>query len=532
MYHMKKTFTIVAATIMLTASITGCQKGDLIDNPNAVNANATVPVSLILNHITANLIRTEEFPFGNDGPNGIKNAYKASQVMVSNYDKYWGSNDYAWSYSVGAYDILKYTIQLEIQAKAQFGATNNKYLALAKFFRAYSFIWFAQRVGDIPMSQAGDPINYPTPKYDTQHDVYKNALQLLDDANTGISAIASAQPNTVFNTGDIFGLTNLQWQKVINTYRLRVLISLSKRASDNADLSIKTQFSNIISNPATFPIMTSNSDNLVYKFNAVNLYPDWATGSNAYNNFLFIGKPLLDITTATADPRTFLLATPQDKVNYTLFASYKGAPTGTPTSALLGSTAYSNFNGFRYFGDKLGANAEPFIFIGYPELCFNIAEAAQLGWFGTTTDAQNWYNKGVTASFANFGLTLGATNQTIKVSDVAGNTVGTVTTDYATFLSNIAYNSSTGLTQILTQKYVALALNSGWEAFYNYRRTGIPAFPTGASNTGYNTNGGTIPRRFIYPVDEATSNSTNYAAAVASQFGGNDNGSQDTWLTK
>jgi len=54
-----------------------------------------------------------------------------------------------------------------------------------------------------------------------------------------------------------------------------------------------------------------------------------------------------------------------------------------------------------------------------------------------------------------------------------------VTTDNATFLTNVAYNvasSSTALTQILQQKYVAFFMNSGWEAFYNYRRTGVPVF--------------------------------------------------------
>ncbi|EHQ25603.1 SusD/RagB family nutrient-binding outer membrane lipoprotein [Mucilaginibacter paludis] len=537
---MKKTLKIVVATLTLAVTITSCQKGDLVSNPNAANADATVPVALILNHITATLIRQEEMPFGNDATNN-KNAYKASQYMVSNYDKYWGTNSYDWSYTAHSYDILKYTIQLEVQAKAQLGATNNKYLALAKFFRAYAFIWLTQRVGDIPMSQTGDPIAYPTPTFDSQHDVYKNCLQLLDDANTSLNSIITpATQGTVFNAaGDIFGLTNLQWQKLINTYRLRVLISLSKRADDNADLNIKTQFATIVNNPTTYPIMTANSDNMVYKYNSVNLYPNFASGSDSYNNYLCIGKPIIDITTSTADPRTFLLATPVDKANYASFASYRGAPTGTDVSILLATSSnYSNFNGSRYFGIKTGATAEPFIFIGYPEMCFNIAEAINRGWVGTLTaaDAKSWYDKGVLASFANFGLTLNATaNQSIRVSDVGTGTYGNVTTDYATFLANIAYNTTTpatALNQILTQKYVAMVMNSGWESFYNYRRTGVPAFATGPANTGYKTTGGIIPRRFLYPLDEINANGANYNASLNTQFGGTDDVTKDMWLTK
>ncbi|WP_162842547.1 SusD/RagB family nutrient-binding outer membrane lipoprotein [Mucilaginibacter pineti] len=538
---MTKILKVVVAGLILATTITSCQKGDLTSDPNAISADATVPVSLILNHITATFIRAEEMPLGGDATYN-KNGYKAGQYMVSAYDKYWGNNEYSWSYSGHAYDILKYTVQLEIQAKSQFGVTNNKYLALAKFFRAYSAIWLAQRVGDIPMSQAGDAVNFPKPKFDTQHDVYKNALQLLDDANSMFNTILTpATQNTAFSAGgDIFNLTNLQWQKLINTYRLRVLISLSKRADDNADLNIKTQFATILGNSTTYPIMTANSDNMVYKFNAVNLYPIWASGSNAYNNFLFVGKPVLDIATSTADPRTFLMATPLSGKDYSSFASYQGAPTGTTVAVLLGST-FSNFNGFRYVGSKTGDNAEPFIFIGYPEMCFNIAEAINRGWIGASTaaDAQNWYNKGVTASFANFGLTLNASaNQSVKSSDAAGNILGSVTTDYGTFLSNIAYNttnSAAALTQILSQKYVATFNNSGWEAFYNYRRTGIPAFPTGPSNTGYGTVSGQIgiiPRRFLYPLDEINANNDNYKTSIGTQFGGTDDVTKDTWLTK
>jgi hypothetical protein len=537
---MKKTLKVVVAGIMLATTITSCQKGDLASDPNAASADATVPVSLILNHLTANFIRPEEMPLGQDATYN-KNGYKAGQYMVSAYDKYWGTNEYSWSYTGHAYDILKYAIQLENQSKLQVGATN-KYLAVAKFFRAYSAIWLSQRVGDIPMSQAGDPVKFPTPAFDSQHDVYKNALQLLDDANTMFNTILTpATLNTPLNPGgDIFNLTNLQWQKLVNTYRLRVLISLSKRAEDAADLNIKTQFAAILGNPTTYPIMTANSDNMVYKFNPVNLYPIWASGSNAYNNFLFVGKPVMDITTGTQDPRTYLMASPVDKTKPTTFDNYKGAPTGTSVSVLFGLT-YSSFNGFRYVGSKTGDNAEPFIFIGYPEMCFNIAEAVNRGWVSgsTTADAQNWYNKGVTASFANFGLTLNAAaNQSVNTSDAAGNILGAVTTDYATFLNNIAYNtanSTAALTQILSQKYVATFNNSGWEAFYNYRRTGIPAFPTGPANTGYGTVAGQvgiIPRRFLYPLDEINANNANYKTSIGTQFGGTDDVTKDTWLTK
>lgn len=526
---MKKiTVKIISACMLLVLSVSSCQKGNLDANPNAGNANSVVPVSLILNHLTATFIRADEMPFASSDfiP------YKANQMQVSNYAKYWSTNEDTWSYSAHSYDILKYAIQLEIQAQSQVGA-NSKYAAVAKFFRAYSAVWLSQRVGDIPMTQAGDPA-FLTPVFDTQKDVYKNSLKLLEDANTIMNATVSGQPGAIFDGGDIFGFTNLQWQKLINTYRLRILISLSKRADDTADLAIKTQFAAIIANATTNPIMTANSDNMVYKFVAANQYPPFATGNNSYNNFQNVGKPVLDITTSTKDPRTFLIASPVTSTNVGAFTNYIGADPGIALATLQNTAAnYSTFNGARYFGSNLGTTVEPFFFIGYPEMCFNIAEGINRGWAPlTATDAKAWYDKGIAASFSNFGLNVN-TNSTVTVSDVGGKSLGTVTTDNPTFLANVAYNTgdaTAALAQILQQKYIGFFMNSGWEAFMNHRRTGLPAFSEGG--VGIGTTGGKIPHRWLYPLDEINANNANYKASITTQYGGAEDVFKDMWLIK
>lgn len=525
-----KIVKIFGACLLLVFSISSCQKGELDKNPNAGNADSVVPVSLILNHLTATFIRNDEVPFASSD----YIAYKADQFQISNYSKYWGTNEDTWSYSGHSYDILKYAKQLELQAATQIGP-NSKYVAIAKFFRAYSAIWLSQRVGDIPMTQAVDPA-FLTPVFDSQKDVYKNSLKLLDDANTIMNATVAGVPGTLFDTGDIFGFTNLQWQKLINTYRLRVLISLSKRADDNTDLNIKTQFATIIGNATTYPIMTANSDNMIYRFVASNQYPPFATGNNPYNNFQNVGKTVLDITTATKDPRTYLMASPvSSAADVKAFSSYIGADPGTALATLQNTAAlYSSFNGARYFGSNIGATAEPFIFIGYPELCFTIAEGINRGWAPTlsATDAKSWYDKGIAASFSNFGLNVAA-NSNVNISDVGGKTLGTTTTDNPTFLANVAYNvgsPSAALTQIMQQKYVAFFMNSGWEAYYNHRRTGLPAFSEGG--VGIGTVGGKLPHRWLYPLDEINANNANYKAAITSQFGGTEDVFKDIWLIK
>jgi hypothetical protein len=549
-----KSFIPIALLITIgIVSITGCQKGDLINNPNVAASSGTVPASLLLNNLTATLIQSDEQPF--------LQSTKNAQYVLSNYAYYWGDNSYDYVGTEDSYYILKYAIALQTQSTQQLGNSTNKYYAIAQFFKAYAGIWLTQRVGDIPFSQAGNPSNL-TPVFDTQHDVYKACLALLDNANTLMTPLVAANGNSVFDTGDIFGLTYLQWQKVINTYRLRVLISLSKRAVDNADLNIPQQFNTILSNPAQYPIMTSNDDNLIYKYNQqFNPYPISTSGQQPYNNFASMALPFVTATAATKDPRLMVVSTPAPTQiaagkSFSDFTAWVGADDNVSiatlnSNAAAGQYSYLNYNRyFAYPAAYSGANAEPFVFIGYPELCFNIAEGINRGW--SSGSSATWYNNGINASMSLFGITDGetltigypivSTDATINPKGIAqGATWGTATVNLPQFMANVAYagNNASGLAQIFTQRYVAMFANSGWEPYYEWRRSvsttypnGIPTWSQGdAGSIGTST--GAIPRRWTYPSAEASANSKNYNAAITSQFGGTgDVVNQDTWLTK
>lgn len=531
------------ALALATAGLTGCQKGDLLSNPNVASTTTTVPPSLILNRIT------NEIYYGGgvmDGVSGSVSEYPFSQVQrwnqffVSNFAYYWGNNAYTWSVSSSMYSVLKYTELMEQQAAKQYGSTPTYFAALGKFFRAYNFIWYTQRVGDIPMTQAGN-LDNSTPAYDAQKTVYTNCLALLDTANTLMGALTtSSTQNTILDAkGDIFGMTYLQWQKVINTYKLRVLISLSKRATDNADMNIPAQFAAIVNNPTKYPIMTGNADNMVYHYNAAyNKYP-LSPNYTPYNFFENVCSTFLNITTADQDPRTFIAASPAPSEFHNAgkalndFTAYVGADINLSEGDINNNSVagkYSFTNYARYYADPTGATQEPYILIGYPEMCFNIAEAANRGWVGGTS-GQTWYNNGIAASLAMYNLKDGTV---IPEADSAGHSIGSVTANVTSFLSNpnvvYAGDNATGLNQILTQKYVAFWQNSGWEAFFNQRRTGVPTF--GQGGPGIGTTNSQIPLRWQYPLDEGTYNSANYQSAIQSQYGGTDDVTKAMWLIK
>ena len=140
---------------------------------------------------------------------------------------------------------------------------------------------------------------------------------------------------------------------------------------------------------------------------------------------------------------------------------------------------------------------------------------------------------GVKAMFNFYGIKDGANSITLRKADGTGNLSYTVNFSFTDYFNQPAVkykgNNEEGERQILIQKYLAYARNSGLQAYYQWRRTGVPAFNTGAG-TG---NGGKIPRRFQYPTNESSVNATNLNAAIQSQFGGaGDALDQDLWLVK
>ncbi|MFC0182213.1 Starch-binding associating with outer membrane [Pseudarcicella hirudinis] len=537
---MKRYITKLLLIMPLLAVLSSCQKYDDLElNPNVASENKVVPPSLLLGRVVYDIYQgggvTDGRP-GNVFEGPWDQVHRWNQFIVSNNLYYGGQNIYGWSSSATAYGILKNVNKMDEQAVKTLNQKVNAYSALAKFFRAYVFIWLTQRVGDIPMSEAGLGLDNLTPKYDSQKDVYKQCLQLLEDANTDLSQLIPLNSTISAIDGDIYYGNDLKkWQKLINTYKLRVLVSLSKRADDTSDLGIKQKFADVINNPGKYPIMANNADNMVFTFNAAyNVYPH--TPKDGNNNYQNVSATYLNLTTATQDPRTFVVATPAPaelikgkKVDD--FTAYVGSDNSMGvgdlfTNSTAGKYSFTNFN--RYYGSQTGP--EPYIIVGYPEMCFNIAEAVNRGWI-SGANASTYYNAGINASLSFYGLSEGSS---LTIGDLTGKTLGTVTVSISNFLKNPAVvymgDNADGLKQILTQKYIAFFQNSGWEAFYNQRRTGYPStFVT----TGSGLNAvGKLPRRWQYPVDEQTYNTENYTKAIQSQFGGTDDLYKDLWSLK
>jgi hypothetical protein len=519
------------AALLCLLVMASCKKSfeSLNQNPNKPY---DVSPSLLMNGILNDMY---DAPYGN--------YEKWNQYYIINYD-YYGNNRYDFTPDSSFYSTIKSAQIMEQLAIEKGGEAVNPYGALAKFFRAYFFTKMSMQLGDIPMDSAIQGLSNLTPRYNTQKEVFIQAFKWLDEANTDLATLVStASGNTTEGQvlkGDIYFGNNLsRWQKAVNTFRVRLLIELSKKESD-PDLQVPQQFTMMLSTKsAQYPLMESMDDNLQYTYvHPTNDYPNNpgnfgfdALRYNASATYTGLLTGLNDPRVlVTMEPASALVAGGMSPVSYDAFV---GANAGEDLGTMYTKTnagQYSLINRHRYYDTYTG---EPSIQVGYPELCLNIAEAINRGWL--TGDAEAYYKKGISASMSFYAIPESGSMNVYFLHP--GASLGT----YDTYTVNVDFNNyynqpsvmyhgddATGLTQILQQKYLALFRHSGLEAYYQFRRTGIPEFQTGPG-TG---NSERIAMRFPYPSIERTANSKNYDDALARQYGGNDDINGLMWILK
>lgn len=524
----------ISLIAVATLSLTSCEKSfeELEKDPNRP---VNVPASLVLQGVESDMFNNIGRPFSAE--------MRWNQFYCSNYN-YYANNEYTWTEGRNHYNTLKNVIKMEEEAKRAGLADINGYSALGKFFRAYFFYEMTVRMGDLPMSEALKGIDNTTPKYDSQKVVFVQILKWLDEANDNMAALITKGETSV--TGDFyFGGDIRKWQKAVNAYKLRVLVALSKKDTDS-DLNVKARFAEVLSNPTKFPVLSSLADNLEYRYNNFNKYP-----SNP-DNFGFdatrqnMSKAYVEPLSLMKDPRVMITCEPAGAElkagkKPSDYSAYVGASSGedlTDMSDKAGRNNGSGFapgvysfqNRFRYYRNYTAENT---FIVGYPEMCFNIAEGLHLGW--GTGDAESWYKKGIQSSLEFYGIKNGANTMTYsKTGGREAADLATFTIDfdfdkyYAQELVKYAGKTTKGREQILTQKYLAFFMNSGMEAYFNWRRTGFPKFYTGVGNG----NSSRIAVRWQYPFSERTTNAANYKSAIDSQFAGKDDINDALWLLK
>lgn len=493
----KKLHTIIIGGLLLTCTYS-CDVTDFSEN---LNAPESVSPQSILPH-------AEFMSFTH---NDLLKSSLSMRFMVQTGD---GSKAQMYDWDRGNFDEYNHlrNVQKVIDESGE-DAKNKAYVAVGKIMRAHNFFNLTCMYGDVPYSQAlkgeNQDINTSNrfyPAYDAQKDVLLGILNELKEANQLLKEYPDASlENDIIYEGDLS-----KWRKAANSYQLRILLMMSKKASDQS-LGIPKRFQEIVENPTEYPIFSTFTDQLQIKY----LNSDGVTYP-LYNDIdmiskRYIGKEICDLLKELQDPRLFIYAEPSEKsqeenpanAQYD-FNNYQGVDATLPLNDInvaLNDKTFSRINRKRYSQTQEG---EPSVVLSYAEVMYALAEAYQLGWI-TSINPQKCYEEGIKASFSFYGLD----------------------NYYEQYIQNknVSYNQQKALLQIYQQRYIIYMMQNDYMSLFQYHRTGYPEMKCGK---GQITN--QVPFRMRYPLNEVNMNHTHHQEALNNQGFAEDNEMCIPWL--
>ena len=102
------------------------------------------------------------------------------------------------------------------------------------------------------------------------------------------------------------------------------------------------------------------------------------------------------------------------------------------------------------------------------------------------------------------------------------------------FTGNAAFKTLAAdqLKQIWMQRYLLNFMQDAEFSYFEYRRTGYPAFPINPATSLNENNRAALPLRWTYPSSETNYNRENLVEALKTQFDGFDEINKVMWLLK
>lgn len=493
-----KRLKILIPVLALVAGI-GCTK-----DFEEVNTNKNNPTDVTPDLLLSGVIRSTMNQQVNEAW-GIGNivVQHHAKIQFVNEDRYgWNEQNGIWSNVYGNYRNLQ-----NIFNKVN-GDEKNPYYGVALILKSWMFSLVTDAYGDVPYSEAGkaktDGLYQPV--YDKQEDIYTGILADLKKANEALATASGSFTGDLIYGGGSSAI--LKWRKLANSLRLRYLMRLSKKKNVNADMQA------IVGDPVNNPIFTGIGDNAELKYLAAapNQWPMYGSRVGSFDEFR-VSKTLTDRLSALGDTRINVFGRPTQTSVANGNPQILGVPNGlSDVDALAYNGGVQGVSRVGYTFACLVCNdngqappdpaAPRALLMTYPELQFILAEARQKGMI-TSGDAETYYLNGINANFAYWQSVVPAAYN-LNIAMPAG---------YLT-QTGVAFTGTDAekLAKIALQKWIALYFN-GLEAWYDWKRTGMPTITPGPANLNNNK----VPVRYIYPQSEQSLNGTNRAAAVARQ---------------
>lgn len=461
-----------------------------------------------------------------------------------------GHNDYDWdnlSHNwAGWYGILRNNEEMYHKA------VDGNYIfhqGAALVLRAYAFGMISDLWGAAPYDEAlkaEEGSQFFKPKYNKQLDIYTSLLSDLEAANNLLSNPQSSYSNIDPSQDLLFEGDVSKWQKFSNSLALRYYMRLSAKEPDIA----KNGISKIITNPDTYPLILSTSDdaNIAYSGNSPG--DSWPTTeafkADPSSNYMRVKMcaTFVDTLLKYEDPRIGVWANKvgiplelvpgedvdqivngvrqvssdvvqkyendfkEDQVEVNFNPNYVGIP------VQINSAGFYNMNPsipqgvynphVSQLADMYKESTGDLLqmrLISAAEVHMILAEAASYGWISSAPE--DHYSAGIRESLRAW-----------KVGD-----------QFDAYMERVPYR---GLESIITQKWIA-SWSAAAESWFDYRRTGLPKLETGPSAKRK-----ALPLRFYYHADaEIAKNKSNADEAISwlqpTEFKGQDQSNNSAW---
>ncbi len=448
-----------------------------------------------------------------DGWSGSHNAYEWTP------DQDWG----------GYYSILR---NIDEMYNKSVDMELDFHKGVGLILKSYNFGMIADLWGDAPYSDAlrGDlgGADNIQPAFDSQQDIYAAIVADLDTANTLLSKSENSYEGISGTQDVLFEGKVAKWRKFANSLALRYYMRISEKDPATAQAGIEK----IVGDPDNYPIILKAVDDAKMEYPGSSAIDSWpanlvydGTGGSNFRR-LKMCATLVDTLQALNDPRLALwaapieiplvvVASPADRDEIVDGIRYVGSDVvdpyvenlgfpvdedtdyvGLPPSWSLLPQSYNlnpNVEQAPYnphashLNDRYKSPSGDLLYsrlLSAAEVHFIIAEAALKGWTGESSKLH--YEAGVKASFDAWGIS----------------------SDYDTYIAGprTAYNGT--LEQLMEQKWIS-SWTAAAEAWFDYRRTGLPALKPGVV-----VKREALPLRFYYSVSEIDYNTENANAAI------------------
>ncbi len=488
---MKKVFLII---LSIALSFTGCDISDFGDTNKNVNGPLEGNTASLLSGAITRFSTRQGRPYR------ITPTLNVQYFMQLVYNDEMLYADYAgswWQYYVQTLSNVEEVIKILSDPEAASdpaiianGAIENQ-MAVAMIFKSVVFKHLTDLFGDIPYSDALN-VETLTPVYDKQEDIYAGLFADVKAARDMIDVEADGPTGDVIYDGDMNN-----WVKFANSFLLQMALQLSDVSSSK--INPEAEFASALAHSGG--VIESLEEEAWYTFDTQNGFNNpwnWMRPAD-YG----VAQELISSLKGTGDNRVTSNTTLDLRV---LVMQQDTSQAGLPY-------------GYLDYGSDVKADVAtvlldpgtplPMLTAAYTFL--NRAEGAARGW--SSENVTEMLSNGILASY-------GSMRELYDPADELG--LG----DGATYaLARVADASSVGALQVIgEEKWVAL-YPLGYSAWAEWRRTGIPDLKPAPDAI----NSGQIPRRYNYPNDEVTLNSTNYKAGVEALSPATDNNTSRMW---